>query len=280
MKNTVSLNAYAKINLTLDITGKRSDGYHGLKSIMIPVSLCDRIEVEKADKISFSCSKSFLSDGSNLCVRAAEAYFAALGIKGGARIYLEKNIPVAAGLGGGSSDASAVLRALDLLFGRTDEKLLLDIALSLGSDVPFCFYGGSALCEGRGELLTPINIPGERFFVVAIGRERLSTARAFAEYDIMSTAPTHYTDALIKAVSDGKNDLEKYFGNCFSSVCGMLCPESQRLISLLCASGAKCAHISGSGPSVFAVYESESAAVLARDGAIRAGFEAYSCKML
>ena len=151
--------AYAKLNLSLDILGRRPDGYHDLRMVMASVDLCDEVAVSlRTDgEIRLACEGIRLPiDGRNLAVRAAQAFFDAAGIRPGADIFLRKKIPVGSGMAGGSSDGAAVLRALDRLTGTgmTPERLRA-VGLTVGSDVPYCVSGGVALAEGRGERLTP-----------------------------------------------------------------------------------------------------------------------------
>ena len=155
----LTLSAPAKINLTLGITGLRSDGYHLLESIMQTVSLADTLIFEKIPAgILLSCNKSHIpTDERNLCCKAAKKYFDAAGISGGIKIDLIKCIPDGAGMGGGSSDAAQVLKAMQVFYPA--EVDLLEIAASLGADVPFFLEGGTVLCSGIGEVLEPLSLP-------------------------------------------------------------------------------------------------------------------------
>ena len=156
----MKIKAFAKVNLSLDVTGKRADGYHTLSSVFQSVSLSDIVEIKKADSISVKCSDTSLNGEDNLCNTAAVKFFEAAKIQGGAEIFIEKHIPLAAGLGGGSTDAGAVLKGLNELYGKPlSEQKLLEIALSLGADVPFCMVGGTKLCEGIGEIMISYCLP-------------------------------------------------------------------------------------------------------------------------
>jgi 4-diphosphocytidyl-2-C-methyl-D-erythritol kinase len=150
--------APAKINLYLHILGRRADGYHELETLMAPISLGDTLDLELTDSgIAFTCSDPALSDATdNLATRAARLFLDEFGLKTGVRLHLEKKVPVGAGLGGGSSDAAAVLLALRTLTGvaAPDEKLA-ELAARLGSDIPFFIYDGPAVCRGRGEIIEP-----------------------------------------------------------------------------------------------------------------------------
>ena len=151
------IHCYAKINLTLEILGKRADGYHEVRTVMQTVGLADRLEVSAAADLSFTCSDPALATPDNLVYRAARLLQADYGARAGAALRLEKRIPVAAGMGGGSSDAAATIVALNRLWNLqlspTEQRRL---AAALGSDVPFFLTGGTALATGRGERITPL----------------------------------------------------------------------------------------------------------------------------
>lgn len=269
--------AYAKINLTLDIIGKRSDGYHSLKSIMVPISLFDVVTVEKSDELIFDCDLPVLREN-NHCVKAAKLYFESSGIKGGADIKLNKHIPFPAGLGGGSSDAAATLRLLNNIYNHAvSEEDLAYIALGVGSDVPFCLYGKPALCEGRGEILTPLDNIGKFYIVVAIGSDRLPTAQVYDAYDNAGEKPTDFSDKMLAALKNGdKKAFYSSVGNAFEPVAEKLCPNVRKIKSLLLKYGAVSAILSGSGPSVFGIFESEEKAIKAAVSLRGDGFFAVS----
>jgi 4-diphosphocytidyl-2-C-methyl-D-erythritol kinase len=153
--------APAKINLYLHILGRRPDGFHELETLMAPISLGDTVDVDLIPSgIEFTCSDPGLSDaGENLATRAARLFLDEFGLATGARIHLEKNVPVGAGLGGGSSDAAAVLLALRRLSGvACSDERLAELAARLGSDVPFFIYQTAAVCRGRGEIVEPVKL--------------------------------------------------------------------------------------------------------------------------
>ena len=158
MQKSLQLKAPAKLNLFLEVTGKRPDGFHALESVFQTISLYDDITISLKDSrgVDFSCRPESLQTPDNLAVKAAEAFFTATGLQAGVHISLEKGIPAQAGLGGGSSDAAAVLKGLNDLFDRPlDKSALLTLGASLGSDVPFFICGGTALVTGRGEFVEP-----------------------------------------------------------------------------------------------------------------------------
>jgi len=155
------LTAPAKINLSLSVLGKRPDGFHDIESHFVTITLADTLTLEPASEFQFTCSDAALPyDDGNLAVRAARRFFETVRVTPAVRIHLEKKIPHGAGLGGGSSDAAAVLRGLNTLHGSPlAPETLHALAAELGSDVPFFLAGGSALCRGRGELIKPAPFP-------------------------------------------------------------------------------------------------------------------------
>ena len=156
----MKMKAYAKVNISLDIVGKRDDGYHLLRMIMQNIDLYDEIIVEKNNKdIIIECNKNYVpTDSRNLAYKAAIAFKERYNIAEGVKIKIFKNIPVSAGLAGGSTDAATVLKIMNKLFevNASDEELM-ELGLKLGADVPYCIKGGTALCEGLGEIITPLN---------------------------------------------------------------------------------------------------------------------------
>lgn len=159
MRERVQLKAPAKINLTLKVVGKRTDGYHELETVMQQIDLCDEITIITANEgIEVSSNNSEVpSDASNLAFKAALLIGEKLGLNNGFRIYIDKKIPIGAGLAGGSTNAAAVLLGInEMLGGLLDLGTLLDLGLQVGSDVPFCILGGTALARGRGEILEPL----------------------------------------------------------------------------------------------------------------------------
>lgn len=276
----MKITANAKINLTLDITGVRPDGFHSLRSVMVPITLCDELFFEKSDAFAFDCNIKSLANADNLCVRAANAFFAKTGITPSVSITLIKRIPFPAGLGGGSADAAAVLRGLNEFYANPlEDNALFAIAESLGSDISLCLLGKPALCEGRGELLTPLCGVPKMNIVVAIGNGRLSTPDVYRRYDAMGLAVRNDTDAFMSALEKGDNRaLVASLGNAFEPVADVLCPETKQLRGILSELGAVNARLSGSGPSVFGVFESEQKAKDAVDALINKGFSAYFCE--
>ena len=277
----MKIKAYAKINLTLDITGIRDDGFHSLRSVMVPVSLCDEIEINESDSFSFDCNIKELCSEDNLCVRAAKLFFATSGINALASLRLTKNIPFPAGLGGGSSDAAAVLRGLNGFFSSPlEETELFKLAESLGSDVPLCLLSRPALCEGRGEILTPIESLPSFDIVIAIGDGRLPTPTVYREYDAEERKVRNDTDLLLERLNCDRYSLTEAFGNAFEEVTDKLAPETKRLREHMLALGALNSHLSGSGPSVYGVFENAEKAQIAAKSLEKMGYFAVCCKTL
>lgn len=258
----VSREAYAKINLFLSVGDKRPDGFHDILSVMHAVSLSDTVtlEVEKAPErtISLKSDGDVPADPSNLAWRACEAFLRYAGIDDcKVDIRLEKRIPVAGGLAGGSTDAAATLVLLNSFFGDVlPLPDLLNLGAGIGSDVPFCILGGTVLARGRGEKLTPISPAGKYHFLIANGGASVSTAEAYRALDEAADGKDSadlFPDPLIRALKDGA-PIDDYLFNSFEEVILPSHPEASRAHELIRASGGT-PLLSGSGPSVFGVFD-------------------------
>ncbi len=251
--------ANAKINLSLDVCRRRDDGYHEVSMIMQEVSLCDKLEIEQCEGegIELECN-SLVCDEGNIAYRAAALFYSHTGIKKLCRIKLEKNIPVCAGLGGGSSDAAAVLKALNELNSFPIPKSeICKLALKLGADVPFFIGGGTALAEGIGEKLTPLLCPEKKWVAIVKPDIDISTPLAYREID---SKPTVHPDTKGACRSLEAGDYElmyKYCGNSFEQVCEDKYPEIGIIKKHMMDYGAEFAMMSGSGPTVFGIFGSE-----------------------
>lgn len=273
--------AYAKINLTLDVIGCRADGYHNLMTIMQAIDLHDTICLTAVDddQIHLFCSVAELNTEENLAVRAAQVVRQRYAIKSGVKIEIVKRIPFAAGLGGGSSDAAAVLLALRQWWQLTiSDAELLDMAAALGSDVPFFLRGGLALCEGRGERITPIASdwpPSLRWLLLLKPAPGISTATVFR-----SLPASDYTDgscsrALLAALRAQQpidpaclhNSLERGVLETYPFV-------AQAREDMLEA-GAPLVRLSGSGPTLYAPFSELDHAQRAQEQLQRLGYEIY-----
>ncbi len=260
--------AHAKLNLTLEVGEKRPDGYHELRSVMTSASLCDVLDVEKCKGITLACDRADLpTDGRNLAVKAAELFFEFAGIDGGCHIALEKHIPSEAGLGGGSSDAAAVLRALRTLYApEMSAEELEAIGAKVGSDVPYCVRGGTVLCEGRGEILTSLPDMPKCWYVIVKPREAFSTGKMYGEIDEKKATSVPTTDLLIGELEQG--NLSEIAANMSNTFLEVLPAEGDvfAVRTTLLRDGALNAMMSGSGSAVFGVFETEEAARSACEG--------------
>jgi 4-diphosphocytidyl-2-C-methyl-D-erythritol kinase len=266
--------AYAKINLYLDVLAKREDGFHDIKTVMHSISLCDNVTVSQIDSRTINVKMGVFGchflpvDERNLCVRAARLFLERAGINASVHIYLEKNIPVSAGLAGGSTDAAAVLRALNRLNGRIfTDKMLMSLAADLGSDVPYCILGKTALCEGRGEIITRLRDLQGLHVVIAIANERVSTQVAYkaldeAYSDFVSSNTTGGEQKFGRLISAINND--EFYGdgvfNAFEYVILPMCNGASMIKSFLEKQAPLATLMSGSGPSVYAIFNSEHSA--------------------
>lgn len=271
----MKIKANAKVNLSLDITGKRSDGYHTLCSVFQSVSLSDVLTVSLSDCMVVRCSVPSLCGEDNLCFRAARLFFEATGIKSKSDVFIEKHIPEAAGLGGGSADAAATLVALNELCGQplTKEKLL-EIALQLGADVPFCVLGGTQLCEGIGEIMTDLPSLPDCFTVIAKKGQKGSTGQMYNALDGNPKLRHPDTKAVVNALEKGElREVFKGAYNCFESVNDSSVLNEVRTVAE--NTGAVYAGLSGAGPSVVVVFEQKSAAETAAKMLQELGFQSF-----
>lgn len=252
------IEAPAKINLTLEIKGKRPDGYHELETVMHQINLVDRIcfTLTGAD-IKVASNSSFIPDGEkNLAYRAAQLLFNKYGIKKGVEIFIEKNIPVEAGLAGGSTDAAAVLAGANQLFELgLSQYELMDLAAEAGSDVPFCVLGGTALARGRGEILQPL-AEGPKLQMVLVKPDfGLSTRDVFGAFQLKNIDISPDTPAFLAAWENYDIiNVAQLLNNVLESVSLVQRPEIAAIKHQLCELGALNALMSGSGPSVFALF--------------------------
>ncbi len=258
----ISVKAPAKINLTLDALYKRPDGYHELEMVMTTVDLYDRIDLYARDDsiITLESSSGFVpQDERNLAYRAAVLLREKAGIKRGLHIYIDKHIPVAAGLAGGSSDAAAALRGLNQMWGLglTLEELTV-IGAEIGSDVPFCIYSKTALAKGRGEILTPLSNLPACWVVLAKPDHGVSTADVFKHLQVDKIDKHPQTGKMIDALE--RQDYEsivKYLGNVLEPVTMQMHGSVKKLKEKMQLFGADGVLMSGSGPTVFGLVKQE-----------------------
>ncbi len=285
--NCCIIAAPAKINLYLEVVSRREDGYHEILSIMQTVSLCDEITIEVADKsgIELVCDDDRLpTDRGNIAYRAAELFMKYADIKCGIKICLRKSIPAAAGLAGGSADAAAVLRGLNKIFNYPFKAdMLCDMASSLGADVPFCVKGGCMCAEGIGEKLTVLPCMPDCYIVIACPDERVSTPAAYSEldriYDNFKNINFDKSDYYVAEAALCQKSLDglcKKMYNVFEEIHKDR-QDISELKSIMTDSGAIKAMISGSGPSVFGIFDDMNSASLAAARIEARGYTAYTC---
>ncbi|WP_370812048.1 4-(cytidine 5'-diphospho)-2-C-methyl-D-erythritol kinase [Butyricicoccus pullicaecorum] len=269
--NSIKLDAHAKINLTLDVTGKLNNGYHTVRMVMQSVGLHDDVTVEKTDdgQITLTCDRPYVpTDDRNLAVRAANAFFAHTGLVcPGLRIDICKRIPVAAGLAGGSTDAAAVLRALDTLF-ETNLGLdtLCEIGLTLGADVPYCLRGGTMLAEGIGEVLSPLPAAPHCLVVLCKPAFAVSTAAVYAQIDDHMPDVRPDTAGMCQALAQGDyNGVCHRLYNVMEAVTAVRHAEIGQIKDILLSCGADGAAMSGSGPTTFGLFHDPDKAQAAFD---------------
>lgn len=287
MSDVWRLRCPAKINLGLEIDKKRGDGFHDIRTLFVAVDLADELDIEprREPGIALTVEGADLPAGpDNLVARAAEALRKRIGAGGGARLLLRKRIPVAAGLGGGSSDAAVTLMALDLLWkGGLGAQGLRPLAEDLGSDVPFFLHGGTCLGLGRGERLFPVEVPAlsRAALVIACPGAALSTAQVYADWDAALT-PAARTSRLRRFVDSALSGAESWgeLANELEPAAGRRVPAIASIKSILAGHGARAALMSGSGPSAFGVFlESQQAEAAARELSA-GGHRVFRCRSL
>ena len=252
--------AFAKINLGLDIVGKRPDGYHEVNMVMQSIALADEIELLPAEKISVTTDQADIPDGQdNLAWKAAMLLAEKYGHKPNVQIRIRKNIFSAAGLAGGSADAAAVLRGLNRLWQLVlSAEELEALAAELGSDVPFCIRGGTAAATGRGEILEPLADMPETWLVLAKPRISVSTAWAYQNFRNEDVITRPDITAMKKAIKNSdKQGIVACMGNVLESVTCRAYSEIDAIKEIMMANGAEISLMSGSGPTVFCFVDSE-----------------------
>lgn len=281
----MEVQAFAKLNLTLDVLGKRPDGYHDLRMIMQSITLADELTLEEngTGELRVHSDLRFLPVGEkNLAAQAALRYWQARGLPPqGLDIAIRKRIPVCAGMGGGSSDAAAVLRALNQRDGSPfSVEELARIGEQVGSDVPYCVLGGTALAEGKGEVLTPLPALPRCWVVVCKPEFAISTPALFARIDSVRLRRRPDTRGAVEALEAGDLvETARRLYNVFEDVL----PERQRdrvfaLKNLLIGGGALGASMSGTGPTVYGLFDREDRAREACDRLSQESRETFLCR--
>lgn len=249
-------NAYAKVNLVLQVLWRRPDGFHEVASVLQTIDLHDVVRVGPGAELAFSCSDASLATPDNLALRAARLLRERKGVQRGATIHLEKHVPAAAGLGGGSSDAAATLLALAQLWGlRLAEAERDELAAALGSDVPFFLRGGTALATGRGEHVESLPAAPERWLVLLRPRIRLANKTAVL---YRSLSPAHFDDgsavaAAVAEIRAGRFPADELLANTFEKVADEVFAGLQAARARFrAAARGRAVHLAGAGPTLFA----------------------------
>ena len=254
------VNAYGKINLSLDITGRRADGYHDIASVMQSVSLCDEISIElrQDQNVFVKTDCPDLQDcENNIAYKACMQMKTDFQIDCGFDIFIQKRIPLAGGMAGGSTDAAAVIRGMNLLckLGATEEKLN-KTALKIGADVPFCLGKKTALATGVGEILTPVcGLPESVGILLVNPGVQVSTKTIYESIDNRAEYGTVDNSALVEALQKKDVDTAKaYMVNIMEPITGALCPQVPEIIRIMLENGAFHAMMSGSGATCFGLF--------------------------
>ena len=257
----ITLNAYAKINLSLDVVGRLANGYHEVRMIMQTVGIHDTLTFEKTEgEIVLSSDAGELPLGEdNLIYKAAKLVRETYGVSGGVKVHLEKRIPVAAGMAGGSTDAAATLKAMNLLYDlRLSEEDLCGLGVKLGADVPYCIMGGTALSEGIGEVLTKLAPMPECVLLVAKPDINVSTKEVYQALDSQSVQWHPDVDGMRQAIEEGRLEgIYSRLGNVLETVTVAKHPIVSEIKQEMLGNGALGSLMSGSGPSVFGIFDDE-----------------------
>ena len=285
---SVKQKAYAKINLSLDILGRLENGYHIVKMVMQTIDLSDELIFETQDRECPSMEVTLVTDNGeipggedNLIVRAVRRMEYKYGIRRDLRITLKKNIPVAAGMAGGSTDAAAALRAVrDLFVPDVSDEELQKIGVTLGADIPYCVTGGTQLSEGIGEVLTVLPDAPQCGLVICKPPMGVSTGEVYKRYDSLEDVRHPDIDAQIEAIRLGDlAGMARECGNVLEEVTGAMYPRIGEIERFFEKEGALVSKMSGSGPTVFAVFADKQEAVRAAQ-AFEAADEAKDCRII
>lgn len=255
------MKAYGKINLGLDVVGRLPNGYHEVKMVMQTVGIYDELTFERAESgIEITTDSAELpTDESNLIYKAAKLMKEKYHIREGIRIHLQKNIPVAAGMAGGSTDAAATMKGISRMFGLDIGLLeLMNMGVDIGADVPYCVIGGTALAEGIGEKLTPLEPAPECYVLVAKPDINVSTKYVYEHLDLEGIETHPDIDGMVEAIGMGSlQGILDRMGNVLETVTIPAYPVIQELKQRMKELGAVNSLMSGSGPTVFGVFDEE-----------------------
>ena len=279
----ITLKAAAKINLSLDVVRKRDDGYHDLRMIMASIPLFDVLTIEKNDSIRVKTNLSYLPENNkNTVYKISSEFFKHTKIKGGVNVYIEKNIPVSAGLAGGSTDAAAALKALNELYGTgLSQCEMEELGNRVGKDVPFCLRGGVCLSEGTGDRLLDLPLLPECYIVlIKPTKINVSTKTIFETLDSGKIELHPDTDGIVNAVKNGDlKGISRRLYNVLEDVTGRLHPKIYELKSIFIENGATGTVMSGSGPSVFGIFDDQKKATDAFNYLKRTDNQTYILKV-
>ncbi|ABO48644.1 4-diphosphocytidyl-2-C-methyl-D-erythritol kinase [Desulforamulus reducens MI-1] len=280
----IRLKAHGKINLTLDVLDRRPDGYHEVEMIMQSISLHDVLEIEEQSKeISLTVSGiSVTAEEDNLVLKAARLLQQVAGTGAGAKIHLQKNIPVAAGLAGGSTDAAATLKGLNALWGLgLSQEQLRQLATQLGADVPFCLAGGTAIARGIGEKLTTLE-PAPPFGIILVKPSfGVSTAEVYQGLRLEHLGKRPNTEAMVKALKERDlGQVARELANVLESVTLRMHPKLEQIKEILRQIGCTGVLMSGSGPTVFGLTENREKAAELISGLPQAGCHVLAAWMV
>ena len=280
---SLTTKAYAKINLYLDVCDLRPDGYHNIESIMQQVSLCDRVTVEQLDEghgIKITCTDPAVpTDERNIVHKCAVRFFEHFGIKDySIAIHIDKEIPSCGGLAGGSTDGAAVLKLLNELYcTNADESILCEIGVKVGADIPFYIVGGTCICRGIGEILTPVEVAAAKYQVlISFPGEGISTPAAYKMLDSIDRHTDHAgIDDVLSALRGGDIPTEMY--NAFE-LAVLPGHENARLVKkVMLDFGAVSSMMSGSGSTIFGLFDDTANIQNATVALGKLGFESHTC---
>ena len=267
--DTLTRKAYAKINLGLDVVGRLENGYHQVRMIMQTVGLYDVLTFRAAESgIRITADSGELSTGQdNLIYKAARLLMETYGVEAGVEIHLEKHIPIAAGMAGGSTDAAATLQGLNDLFGlKLSQEQLRQVGVHIGADVPYCIMGGTVLAEGIGEMLTPLPPAPQCTLLIAKPNIQVSTKYVYAHLDAGETWQHPDIDGMRSAIESAElTGITERLGNVLETVTIEAYPVIAQIKQEMLSCGAMGSLMSGSGPTVFGIYSSVEQARAARD---------------
>lgn len=262
--NEYKIKAYAKINLGLDVIGRLENGYHEVRMIMQTVGIYDELSFQKLDEgiVITTDAGELPTDENNLIYKAAKLMFDTYQVQGGVRIHLQKNIPIAAGMAGGSTDAAATMKGIRALYGlECTEQDLKELGVKIGADVPYCIMGGTALAEGIGEKLTALPKAPECFLLVVKPDINVSTKYVYEHLDAEGVDVHPDIDGMIQAIGNGDLDgVVARLGNVLENVTVKAHPIITTIKERMKELGAAGSLMSGSGPTVFGIFTEENKA--------------------